>query len=270
MPTPRIVALGGHEFRAHPSQLAIAEHLLRLTRVDRPRVCLLPTAGGDPAEAIQSYYSVLDRFDCRASHLSLFRLERDRVDVRRHLLDQDLIYVAGGSMLNLVAIWRAHGLDSILREAWEQGTLIAGQSAGAMCWFERGITVSRGAPEVVAGFGFLPGSLSVHYGRDPGRREVYLEAVSAGLEAGFALDDGAGLLFEGRRAVEAFAGRRHARVVRVELNGDGVRELQLRPIPLPYRRPEALDPALEELRAMRRARASAGIAASTIVAWRSR
>jgi peptidase E len=270
VPTPRIVALGGHEFRAQPSHLAVAEHLLRLTRVERPRVCLLPTASGDPTDAIQSYYSVLDRFDCKASHLSLFRLERERVDLRRHLLEQDLIYVAGGSMLNLVAIWRAHGLDEIMRVAWERGTLIAGQSAGAMCWFERGITASSGAPEVAEGLGFLPGSLSVHYGRDPARRAAYLKAMDGGLEAGYALDDGAGLLFEGRRAVEAFAGRRDARVVRVELNGEGVRELELRPIPLRYERAETHDPALEELRAMRRARVTAGVAASTIVAWRSR
>lgn len=270
MPTPRIVALGGHEFRAKPAHLAIVEHLLRLTRVERPRVCLLPTASGDPTEAIQSYYSVLDRFECRASHVSLFRLERERVDVRSHLLEQDLIYVAGGSMLNLVAIWRAHGLEAIMREAWERGTLIAGQSAGAMCWFEHGITASGGAPEVAEGLGFLPGSLSVHYGRDPGRRAAYLEAMDASLEPGYALDDGAGLLFEGRRAVEAFAGARDARVVRVEMNGTGPREVELRAIPLRYERAEAHDPALAELRAIRRARAEAGATASTIVAWRSR
>ena len=270
MPIPRIVALGGHEFRAEPSQLAIVEHLIRLTRTDRPRVCLLPTASGDPTEAIQGYYSVLDRFECDSSHLSLFRLERERVDLRRHLLSQDLIYVAGGSMLNLVAVWRAHLLDEIVREAWQRGILIAGQSAGAMCWFERGITASGGAPQVAEGFGFLPGSLTVHYGRDPGRREAYLEAMNAGLAPGFALDDGAGLLFEGVRPVEAFAGSRDARVVRVEMNGAGAREVELRPIPLRWEQARSRDPALEELRAVRRARVSAGAVASTIVAWRSR
>jgi peptidase E len=270
MATPRIVALGGHEFRSKPSHLAIVEHLLRLTRVERPKICPLPTASGDPTEAIQSYYSVLDRFECDASHLSLFRLERERVDIREHLLSQDLIYVAGGSMLNLVAIWRAHGLDEIMREVWEGGALIAGQSAGAMCWFERGITASSGSPQPAEGLGFLPGSLSVHYGRDPDRREAYLEAMGDGLGPGFALDDGAGLLFEGTRPVEAFAGRREARVVRVEPNGTAAREVELRPIPLRWEQTAARDPALEELREMRRARASRGVAASTILAWRSR
>jgi len=270
MPMPRMVALGGHEFRSASSELSIVDHLLRLTGVDRPRVCLLPTASGDPAVAIQNYYSILDRFDCEASHISLFRLERERIDLSRHLLAQDLIYVAGGSMLNLVAIWRAHGLDVIMRAAWRRGTLISGQSAGAMCWFERGITASGGSPQVADGFGLVPGSLSVHYGRDPERRDAYLAAVGSGLAPGFALDDGAGIMFEGSRPVEAFAARLDARVVRVELNGAGVRESELRPIALRHELAPPPDPALEELRELRRARASAGTVASTIVAWRSR
>src|SRR5918996_5799447 len=99
MPTPRIVALGGHEFRSRPGDLAIVRHLLDLTGAERPRVCLLPTASGDPQEGIASFHSVHARYECEPSHLSLFRLEGERVDVRDHLLNQDLIYVAGGSML---------------------------------------------------------------------------------------------------------------------------------------------------------------------------
>lgn len=259
---PRIVALGGHEYRSLPGELAVVRHLLGLTGLERPRVCLLPTAGGDPRDGIARFYSVLARYECEASHVSLFRLERERVDVRQHLLGQDLIYVAGGSMLNLMAIWRAHGLDQILHEAWRSGVLLAGQSAGAMCWFEHGITASTGRPMVAAGLGFVPGSLCVHYARDPRRRSAYLEAVTASIPAGFALDDGAGLLFEGGRPVEAFAGRRGARVVKVTRGEAGARELELRSIPLRHEllRP---DPAIQEMRELRRAR-------RTIGAWASR
>ncbi len=252
-PTPRIVALGGHEFRSKPNELAIVRHLVELTGAERPRVCLLPTASGDPQEQITNFYSVLDRFDCVASHVSLFRLEREHVDLRRHLLGQDLIYVAGGSMLNLIAIWRAHGLDEIMGEAWRHGVLLAGQSAGAMCWFDFGITASSGKPRPAAGIGLLPGSLSVHHGRDPQRREELLGEVAAGLPGGYALDDGAGVLFEGRRAVEAFAGTRGARVVRIERDGDRALELPLHPVPLRYEMRESGDPALEEMRELRRA-----------------
>ena len=223
-------------------------HLLELTRVPNPRVCLLPTASGDPQGSIQDFYSVLDRFDCRPTHVSLFRMEREWVNLRDHLLEQDLIYAAGGSMLNLVAIWRAHGLAEIMREAWEGGALLAGQSAGAMCWFEHGITSSAGEPRKAEGLGLLPGTLCVHYARDPERRTRLLAEVDDGLPAGYGIDDGAGLLFEGARPVEAFAGRRGARVVRVEPSPDGVRELALRPIPL---RPELApvdDPAIAEMR----------------------
>lgn len=252
----RIVALGGHEFRSRPGDLAVVRHLLALTGAERPRVCLLPTASGDRDAGIAGFYSALDRFDCEASHVSLFRLEHEPVDLRRHLLGQDLIYVAGGSLLNLLAIWRTHGLDATLREAWEQGVLLAGQSAGAMCWFQAGITASAGAPRVARGLGLLPGSISVHLGRDPARRATFLREVADGLPAGYALDDGAGLLFEGRRAVEAFTGTPNARVVRVEGEGGKARERPFRPMPL---RPEPIarpDPALLERRELRRMRAA--------------
>ncbi|HYH60555.1 MAG TPA: Type 1 glutamine amidotransferase-like domain-containing protein, partial [Solirubrobacterales bacterium] len=177
---PRIVALGGHEFRSQPAERAIVRHLLELTGVENPRVCLLPTASGDPHQSISDYYSVLDRFECRPTHVSLFRMEREWVDLRDHLTSQDLVYAAGGSMLNLIAIWRAHGLTEIMREVWESGVLLAGQSAGAMCWFEHGITSSAGSPRVAEGVGFIPGTLSVHYARDPARRTCLLEEVKQG------------------------------------------------------------------------------------------
>ena len=170
------------------------------------------------------------------------------MNLREHLLEQDLIYAAGGSMLNLIAIWAAHGLAEIMREAWEAGILLAGQSAGAMCWFQHGITSSAGEPRVADGLGFLPGTLCVHYARDPGRRTCLLREIQGGLPGGFAIDVGAGLLFEGNRPVEAFAGRHGARVVRVEPGPEGVGELALRPIPL---RPELApvdDPAIAEMR----------------------
>lgn len=253
-PPPRIVALGGHEFRSRPPDLAMLEHLLALTGADRPRVCLMPTAGGDPREAISSFYAILDRYDCVGSHVSLFRLERERVDLFSHLLAQDLIYVTGGSLVNLLAVWRAHELPTLMHRAWQEGVLIAGQSAGAMCWFEHAITASSGVPRPVPGLGFLSGSLCVHYDRDSGRRSAYTAAIAGGLEPGFALDDGAGLLFEGGRAVEAVAGARGARVLHVGTGPDGVTETPLHPTPVLPRTRNG-DPAIAELRALRPVRA---------------
>ena len=115
------------------------------------------------------------------------------------MLAQDIIYVGGGSMRNLLAIWQAHELDSLLIEAWEAGTVLAGLSAGAMCWFDGGITRSSGPPEPIDGLGLLQGSLTVHADGEPERLPVWLERMRDGaLPGGWALDDGVGLLFGGR------------------------------------------------------------------------
>lgn len=260
----RLVALGGHEFRSQPSELAVLEHLLGMLDVERPRVCLLPTASGDPERQISDFHAIISRFECEATHLSLFRLERNRLDPRRHLLAQDLIYVAGGSMLNLLAIWRAHGLPEIMRDAYESGVLIAGQSAGAMCWFEQGITQSTGEPRAASGLGFLEGSLCVHYARDPERRAAYLEAVAHGMPAGFALDDGAGILFEEGKPIEAFAARQGARVARVASEGGEAVEVELKPIPLSYEMRSDEDDLITELRELRRSSLGSGRAAARL------
>jgi peptidase E len=124
-------------------------------------------------------------------------------------------------MRNLLAIWREHGLDHVLREAWDAGVVLAGLSAGGMCWFEHGITRSTGRPAPVRGLGFLPGSFSVHYDGDPTRRPVFLDAVArAVVPDGFGADDGVGLLFEERRLVRIVSARREGRAYRVAAGAD--------------------------------------------------
>ena len=153
--------------------------MLELGRVRRPepRVCLLPTAGGDSEEQIFRFYAAFSDEACEPTHLSLFRLGRRPVSLAAHLLAQDVIYVGGGSMLNMLAVWRAHDLDRVMEEAWTRGIVLAGLSAGSMCWFEHGISTSSGLPGLAAGLGLLPGSNSVHYDGEPHRRPRYLEAV---------------------------------------------------------------------------------------------
>ncbi|CAN5479868.1 Type 1 glutamine amidotransferase-like domain-containing protein [soil metagenome] len=258
MATRRIVALGGHEFRSRPSELAVVEHLLGLVDSARPKICLLPTASGDPQQQISDFHSVMSRFECEPTHLSLFRLEHNGLNPRDHLLAQDVVYVAGGSMLNLLAIWRAHGLPAIMLEAREAGVVLAGQSAGAMCWFEQGITASSGSPRAAPGLGLLKGSLCVHYERNPDRRSAYLTAVGQGLPGGFALDDGAGLLFEDESPVEAFAGRQGARVLRVASEAAEAQEMELHPNPLRYEMGTLEDLSISELRQLRRSVLAAG------------
>jgi dipeptidase E len=245
--------MGGGGFTAGPGDPALDELVLELAGTPRPRVCLLPTAGGDSEHQIRRYYETFDDRLCEPTHISLFRLGRHPVPLREHLLSQDAIYVGGGSMVNLLAIWKAQGLHHILREAWEAGILLAGLSAGSMCWFEWGITTSSGHAAPAPGLGFLPGSNSVHHDSERDRRPVYLEAVRSGeLPPGWAADDGAALIFHGRTLHEVVSARPRARAYDVQPDGEA--PLEARPLASPASERKTL-PAVAELRRLRVARA---------------
>jgi dipeptidase E len=174
------------------------------------------------------------------------------------VLAQDIVYVGGGSMRNLLAIWRAHRLDELLIEAWRRGTVLAGISAGAMCWFEGGVTCSSGTPEPIAGLGLLEGSLTVHADGEPERLPVWLASVRSGaLPGGWAADDGVGLLFRGGALERVVGSRPGAGAQRVDaLEGELVRH-RLEPGLLGGEQPApgpALDDDVRELRRVHRLR----------------
>jgi dipeptidase E len=260
-PVRRILTLGGHEFSARPPDRAVCELLLRLASErggERPRICILPTASGDTSEQIASFYSAFGERSCEPSDVSLFRLGRRPMALRDHLLSQDLVYVGGGSMVNLLAVWEAHDIASILSLAWRQGIVLAGQSAGAMCWFEAGITKSSGRARAAAGLAMLSGSLCVHYNNEPERRAAYLEAVADGMPNGYGLDDYAGLLWEGEGSPTAVTARRGARAYRVSSREGEVTESPLPARFLPAPAPAALREDIAEFRRIRTMRKRAG------------
>ena len=224
--------MGGGGFTMQERTSALDRLVLTMTGEPVPKVCFLPTASGDPREQTTRFYERFGSWPCEPSILSLFHLGRDRIDPIKHLLAQDAIYVGGGSMRNMLAVWREHGVDQAMRAAWESGVVLTGLSAGAMCWFAGGITMSGGAPEAVVGLGLVPGSLSVHLDSEPERRPVYRAAVAAGeLQSGYALDDSAAVVFHGTRLTACVASRPGARVLRVQSDGAGgadERELPVR------------------------------------------
>lgn len=170
-----------------------------------PRICVIPTALGDSAVHIAAFYGAFSRLDMLVSHLSLFPMP-SVPDIREHLLRQDIIWVAGGSTANLLAVWRVHGLDVILRECWEAGVVLMGVSAGAICWHAGGTTDSFRLPlqPVTDGLGFLPYSNSPHYDGGAGRRRVTQQLIADGvLPDGYATDNGTGLIFYGLELHEA-------------------------------------------------------------------
>jgi peptidase E len=205
---------------APPARSALFSHAISLTGVPRAKVCILQTAAGDDPRAIANTYAVLaDADDVEASHLQLFPQPNIR-DVRSFLLSRDLIWVGGGSVVNLLAVWRAHGLDEIMRECWEAGVVLGGVSAGSICWHLGGTTdsFSDDLDPVTDALGFLPYSNNVHHDEavQP-RRTLFQRLVDDGtLPSGYATDEGAGLHYVGTELVEAVTSVEGADAYRVE------------------------------------------------------
>jgi len=206
-------------------------HAIELARVAgrRPRITHLNTAGGDQRSIEGTEIEAAEAAGVDASHLRFFP-HPNVADVREHILAQDVVWVSGGSLVNLLAVWRAHGLDVILREAWESGVVLAGGSAGALCWHSGGTTSSFGPHigVVADGLHLLPGSLGVHYDSDPNRRPAHQAAVASGeLPPGYALDEGVGLVYEGTELVDVVAERDGQYAWRVEPAADSRAELSV-------------------------------------------
>jgi peptidase E len=227
---PQIVAFGGGGFSMEPGNRGLDDHVLELTGVERPRVCFLPTASGDADHYVVRFYRAFPSSRCEPSHVSLFRRDRGSGidgDVAAHLLAQDLIYVGGGSVVSLLGVWRAHGLDEVLRECWSRGIVLAGLSAGSLCWFSEAITAFHGRPQRIEGLGLLPWSNCVHYDGEPARRAAYLEAVLDGMAPGYAAQDGAALHFIGSELARVVCSRPDAAAFRVEAVDGAPRETRL-------------------------------------------
>jgi peptidase E len=213
-----IVTLGGGGFSDEPDDPRLDAYIFALARRTPPRVCFLGTASGDAPTYTRKFFHAMARHhDAVPSELLLF--ERDVADLRAFVLEQDVVYVGGGNTANLLAVWRVHGLDAILREALEAGAVLCGISAGMNCWFEASSTDSLGpglAP-LRDGLGFVGGSACPHYDGEQQRRPHYRALVDAGFPPGYAADDGAALHFTAAgELVECVASRPGARAYRVE------------------------------------------------------
>jgi dipeptidase E len=206
-----------------PENPGLDRYVLQQTRTPRPAVCFLPTASGDSDAYIVKFYTAFAKLDCRPSHLRLF----DRTpDLRAGLFAQDVIYVGGGNTKSMLAVWREWGIPALLKEAWESGIVLAGISAGAICWFEQGVTDSAaGQLGVLDGLGFLRGSCCPHYDGEAERRPAYHELLLQGaISPGFGIDDGAAVHFVDGAAHRVVASRENAKAYRVRTAEGAVKE----------------------------------------------
>ncbi|MFI7442271.1 Type 1 glutamine amidotransferase-like domain-containing protein [Nonomuraea indica] len=232
-----ILAIGGGSFR--PTERygfyeasPLLRYALDLTGQDRPKLGLLATATGDDSDWLLKMYGAFAGWDVEVSHLTVFPMP-NVADPRAWLLEQDVVYVSGGSVANLMALWRLHGLDEALEEAWRSGVVLSGQSAGALCWHVGGNTDSFG-PELrvwADGMALLPYSCGVHYDSDPQRRPLLQQSVAGGeLPGGYAADEGVALHYVGTEFIQAVTITPGSAAYRLEHDGTGgVKEFRIEP-----------------------------------------
>ncbi len=199
------------------------EFFVRAAAKHRPRVCFIATGSGDSEHSLGKFYKTITALDGRPSHLAFFRKPRpgaiplDRIE--KGLLTQDAIYVGGGNTRAMLAVWREWGVDNILRTAWNNGVLLGGVSAGAICWFEYGATDSvlgPGRSTALRCLGLLPGSCSPHFDSEPRRRPDFHRLIARGeLPPGIGIDDGVAVLFHDRRLIKVLSARPGATAYRV-------------------------------------------------------
>src|ERR1700689_4224232 len=221
-----VIAIGGRMLVSDRRVPPHMDYALRLTGRPDPRICLLNTAGGDGPRWALLMYDRFAGYPARLSHLALFPMP-NVADPEDLLLSQDVIFVGGGSVANMLAVWRVHGLNRILRKAWQAGIVLAGSSAGGICWFEGGTTDSfgRSLRAFTDRVGLLSGSYCPHYNSEPGRRPLYHQLIADGtLPGGIACDDGAAAHCTDDTLTELIADRPGASAYLVEL---GITETRL-------------------------------------------
>lgn len=178
---------------------ALFEYALGLASNANPAIGFVGTASGDSPAFLERYYATLRPMRCRPSHLPLFF---DTPNVSEYVSGLDVVLVGGGNAVSMLAVWRAWNLPEILKDAWSNGTVLVGWSAGSICWFEFGLSDSYpGRLAALPGLGFLPGSCCPHYSQEPARREAFQRAVAAAeIPPGWGIDDAAAVHFRGTEA----------------------------------------------------------------------
>lgn len=228
-----IVAMGGGGFSTEPDNSLLDDFILSLSERQPAKVCFIPTASADSAAYLVQFYRA---FSGRAlpTDLTLFdppsvpRQPRRTADLGAFVEAQDIFYVGGGNTANLLAMWRIHGLDDLLRVAWMRGAIMCGISAGMLCWFRGGVTDSFGDLQPLSdGLGLIDATACPHYDGEPERRPTYQRLIQGGMQAGYAADDAAALHFRGTDLVEVVASHSGAAAYRVALEGDRVVETRI-------------------------------------------
>ena len=222
----QVIPIGGGGFYRDAENLELEKYIIRQSGAENARVCFIPTASGEPDHYVASFYSAFLKLACRPSVLTFFKRTPD---LRSFLLSQDVIYVGGGNTKSLLALWRDWGVIEILREAWESGIVLTGVSAGAICWFEQGLTDSfSDGLRPLDCLGFLPGSCCPHYDGEAQRRPSYHQLLTAGeISPGVAIEDWAAIHYRDIELHRVITSKRGARAYRMRCVYGSVHEVAL-------------------------------------------
>ncbi len=211
----QVIALGGGGFSMEPENPLLDLYVLNQSGKTKPKICFVPTASGDSDNYISRFYKFFEHQNCEPSHLSIFKPQTR--DLHSFLLEKDIIYVGGGNTKNMLILWKEWGIDTILKKAWEQGIVLAGISAGSICWFEEGVTDSYGdGLESNQCLGLLKGSNCPHYDGEANRRPSYHQLMAAGkIKSGIATDDGVALHYIDQELSEIVSSRANTKAYKV-------------------------------------------------------
>ncbi|MGI8836697.1 MAG: Type 1 glutamine amidotransferase-like domain-containing protein [Pyrinomonadaceae bacterium] len=220
----QIIALGGGGFSMEPDNPLIDRYILQQSKTKKPKVCFLGTASGEAEGYVLRFYTSFLQLNCIPTHLSLFRQPTN--DLESFILEQDVIYVGGGNTKSLLALWKDWNLDVYLRTAWKNGVVLAGLSAGSICWFEEGLSDYIGGQfNKLQCLGFLRGSNCPHYDGEVNRRPAYHRLILAGeISDGIAADDGAALHYVGLELKHVVSSRLEAKAYRVTKKDGEIQE----------------------------------------------
>ena len=178
----QIISIGGGGFGRSLGELRIEKYIINQCDSSKPKICFIPTATGDDSGYINNFYRAFNTLDCIPSDISFFKRT---INLREHILNQDIIFVGGGNTKSMLAVWREWGLDIILKEAYNKGIIMSGVSAGAICWFDKGITDSWSHDLAIMDcLGFVNGTCCPHYDEEPNRRPfVKKELVNKNIDS---------------------------------------------------------------------------------------
>ena len=219
----QIIAIGGGGFGRSPGEGLIEKYILDQSEKDVPNICFIPTATGDNEAYKVNYYSTFSKLDCSPSHLDFFKRTPD---LKELILNQDVIFVGGGNTKSMLAVWKDWGLDLLLKEAYEKGVIMSGVSAGAICWFDQGITDSWAEDlKVMDCLGFIEGACCPHYDEEPQRKPSLNKFITEKvLKSCYAVDGGCALHIEDEKEFKSVVFSENKNSFLVEMKDNKVAE----------------------------------------------